>query len=209
MRRTLGIAGLCLVAAGLVAGSARADGTLGFTIFKEGDPIGHDSYTIEKAGDLTKVKVETQTDVHVLFISYHYRQDRTEIWKDGALQSLVSDTDDDGTKHHVDVHREGDALVASADGAKKTAPGTAVPFTLWTNEFLKAPVVLDVTDFQQMKVGVEDKGSESLAIDGKTVPAHRFHLTGDLSWDLWYGSDGILLKTAFKRRGYPIFLVRQ
>jgi len=30
-----------------------------------------------------------------------------------------------------------------------------------------------------------------------------------LSWDLWYGSDGALLKTAFKRRGYPIFLVRQ
>jgi len=200
--------GLFALGAALAAPSARAD-QIGFTIFKEDDPIGHDSYMIEKRGDETKVTVDTQTDVKVLFLDFHYRGDRTEIWKGGQLQSLLSDTNDDGAKHHVDIHRDGDSFAGTADGKPAKAPGNAIPFTLWTSEFLKSPLMLDVTDFSQMKVGIEDKGADSTKVDGKTVTAHRYHLTGDLTWDLWYAADGLLLKTAFRRRGYPIFLFRQ
>jgi hypothetical protein len=188
--------------------AARAD-SLSFTIFKENDPIGHDSYMIDRSGDQTTVKVETQTDVKVLFLEFHYRQDRTEVWRDGKLQSLVSDTNDDGTKHHVEVKRDGEAIAGVADGAKKSVPGSTVPFTLWTREFLHAPQMLDVSDFDQLKVGIEDKGADQIAVDGKSVATHHYHLTGDLSWDLWYGPDDILLKTAFRRRGYPISFIRE
>jgi len=203
--RSIVLAGALLA---LTSASAGAE-SLNFTIFKEADPIGHDTYTIDKVGDLTKVRVEMQTDVKVLFIEYHYHQDRTETWKDGQIQSLVSDTNDDGTKHHVDLKRDGAALVASADGAPKTVPANVVPFTLWTNQFLKALTIFDVSNFGLLKVSVEDKGGETVSLAGKSIDAHKFHLTGDINWDLWYGPDGGLLKTAFKRRGYPISFVRQ
>lgn len=84
-----------------------------------------------------------------------------------------------------------------------------MPFTLWTDAFLKHSTLLDVTDFAQMKVAVEDKGADQIKIGGQAVATHHFLLSGDLKWDLWYGGDGVLLKTAFKRRGYPIFMVRE
>lgn len=191
-----------------LAPAARAD-SLAFTIYKEADPIGHDVYSIDKNGDATTVKVKTQTDVKVLFIEYHYRHERTEVWKGGLLDSLLSDTDDDGTKHHIDLYRNDGALAGSADGAQKTIPGDTVPFTLWTNAFLKHTALLDVTDFAQMKVAVEDKGADQVKVGDQSVATHHYLLTGDLKWDLWYSADGMLLKTAFKRRGYPIFMVRE
>ena len=118
-----------------VSSAARAD-TLSFRIYKEDDLIGHDTYLIVRDGDNVTVKVAMQTDTKLFFIPFHYRQDRTEIWKGGQLQSLLSDTDDDGEKHHVEVHRDADLLVGTADGENKSLLGDSAPFTLWSNELV-------------------------------------------------------------------------
>lgn len=192
----------------LPVAAAQAD-SVAFTIYKEADPIGHDVYTIDKAGDATTVSVKTQTDVRVLFLEYHYKHQRTEVWKGGQLDSLVSDTDDDGTKHHIDLHRNAGALAGTVNGSNKTLPGDIAPFTLWTNAFLGHRLLLDVTDFAQMKVTIQDKGADSIKVGGQPVSAHHYYLDGDLNWDLWFDTDGGLLKTAFKKSGYPIFMVRE
>jgi hypothetical protein len=44
---------------------------------------------------------------------------------------------------------------------------------------------------------------------GQEMAAERYRIAGDVDRDLWYGSDGKLLKTAFERRGYPIEIVRE
>jgi len=188
--------------------AAKAE-SLVFTIFKEDDPIGRDVYSIDKNGDLTTVKVEMQTDVKLLFLDFHYRQDRTEVWRGDRLESLVSQTNDDGTKRYVELRRDGDSLVGTVDGTKKTLPGSIVPFTLWSPAFLKASTLLDVSDTSQMKIGVQDKGVDQLTVNGKSIAAHHYHLTGDLNWDFWYDADGLLLKTTFRRSGYPIAFIRQ
>lgn len=207
-RRTAALFVLSVGAGLQLATGAQAD-SLAFTIYKEADPIGHDIYSIDKDGDATKVAVKTQTDVKVLFLEYHYRHQRTEVWKGGLLDSLLADTDDDGTKHHIDLHRNGGALTGSADGTKKSISGDTVPFTLWTDAFLNHSALLDVTDSSQMKVWIHDKGPDQIKVGDQTVATHHYLMDGDLKWDLWYGGDGILLKTAFKRRGYPIFMVRE
>ena len=200
-----------LAAAAIVASAdaAHAD-SFAFTIYKDGDPIGHDTYTITTKGDEKTVQVETRTDVHVLFISYHYRHTRTEVWKGATLESFVSDTDDDGTKHHVDAHQAGGVLSATVDGKHRTLPGNAIPFTLWTRQLMSSnKPFFDIADFSPLKLGIVDKGNASLAIDGHTVPTQHYQVTGDLHWDLWYAADGTLLKTAFRRMGYPITFVRE
>jgi hypothetical protein len=191
-----------------VSSAARAD-TLSFRIYKEDDLIGHDTYSIVRDGDNVTVKVAMQTDTKLFFIPFHYRQDRTEIWKGGQLQSLLSDTDDDGEKHHVEVHRDADSLVGTADGENKSLLGDSAPFTLWSNELVKHSTLINVSNFERIKVEVVDKGTEQIALGGNKLLAHHFLLTGDLHWDLWYGPDNMLLKTAFKRSGFPITFVRE
>jgi hypothetical protein len=181
-----------------------------FTIFKDADPIGHDTYLITAKGDEKTVQVETRTDVKVLFISYHYHHTRTEVWKGATLVSFVSDTDDDGTKHHVEAHQEGDKLTAIADGKHVSLPGNAMPFTLWTRQLMSANTPLfDIADFEPLKLQWVDKGKTVLSLDGHAIDTQHYQVTGDLQWDLWYGLDGNLVKTAFRRMGYPISFVRE
>ena len=197
-----------LSAAFFCSEAARAD-SVAFTIFKEGEAIGHDIYTIDKDGDTTTVKVATQTDVNILFLEFHYRQDRTEIWKDGQLVSLVSDTNDDGQKHHIEVHREADSLIGVVDGANRSMGADTIPFTLWNMAFVNHTKLINVSTFELIKAAFEDKGSDQITIDGKKFDARHFLMSGDLHWDLWYDTNNMLLKSAFKRRGYPISFVRE
>lgn len=198
-----------LAAAGRFAYAAPND-SFAFTIFKDSDPIGHDTYLITDKGDVKTVQVETRTDVKVLFLSYHYHHTRTEVWKGATLESFVSDTDDDGTKHHVEAHQEGGKLAATVDGTQKVLPGNAMPFTLWTHDLASDNTPLfDIADMTPLKLQWVDKGKASLSLDGRTMDVHHYQVSGDLHWDLWYGPDGSLLKTAFKRMGYPITFVRE
>ncbi len=199
---------------GVVAGASFAHAapvdTFAFTIFKDSDAIGHDWYTITGDGDRKTVHVETRTDVKVLFISYHYHHTRTEVWKGPTLESFSSDTDDDGTKHHVEAHQDGGKLEATVDGKHRELPGNAIPFTLWTKDRM-APnsPLFDIADMAPLKLQWVDKGKTSLTVDGHAMETHHYQISGDLQWDLWYGADGQLLKTAFKRMGYPISFVRE
>lgn len=209
--RGLGRAGAAAVAAVILGlgGVARAE-SFAFTIFKESDPIGHDTYTITTDGDEKTVHVETKTDVKVLFVSYYYRHSRTEVWKGTTLESFVSDTDDDGTRHHVEAYQDGGKLVATVDGAHKTLPANAIPFTLWTRDMMTPTTPLfDIADLAPLKLQFIDKGNASLSLAGRTVAVRHYQISGDLQWDMWYAPDGTLLKTAFKRMGYPIFFVRE
>jgi hypothetical protein len=204
-----GAAALAAAAILGAAGAARAE-SFAYTIFKDSDPVGQDRYVITANGDEKTVQVETKTEVKVLFISYHYHHTRTEVWKGALLESFVSDTDDDGTKHHVEAHQEGGKLEAIVDGKPRTMPGNAMPFTLWTHDFMTPNTPLfDIADFSTLKLAWADKGTMPLMIAGHTVITRHYQVTGDLHWDLWYSADGTLLKTAFKRLGYPITFLRE
>jgi len=187
---------------------ARAD-SLAFTVLKGDDPIGRDVYDIVRDGDTTKVTVNTETRARVMFISFHYLHHRTEVWKDGMLVSFDSETDDDGTKHKVAAHRDGSGLIAMADGAHRTMRGDAIPMTLWRSDLMTGHPLFDIADFAPLRLTVEDKGADRLNVGGQRLDSHRFHISGDLVWDLWFGAGGGLLKVGFKRMGYPITLLRE
>ncbi len=193
------------------AGISRAAPEKGpvFTILKGDEPIGADTYEITNSGDTTMVHVETHTDVRVLVISYHFKHSRTETWRGGELQSFVSDTNDDGDIHHVEIRREGAGFVATSDGKKQELPPTAIPFTLWNHDVIAKPLLFDVTTMELLKVGIENRGTETLTVGGHPVSVQHFKMTGDEHWDLWYGPDPAPLKTAFTRMGYPIIFLRQ
>ena len=199
---------LAFIAAMGFAVAAQAE-TVDFTIYKEADPVGHDTYTITQDGDTTVVKVHTHTLVNVLFLKFHYDHDRTEVWKGNVLQSFTSDTNDDGTKHHVSVHRDGSQLVGDADGKPQILPGDVPPFTLWVKSLAAHQIFFDIADFEQLKTEVADKGMEKLTIGKKTLDAHHYKITGDLNWDIWTDKDGLMLKSAFRRKGFPVFFVRE
>jgi len=193
-----------------VAWGMEGDRTFRYAIIMEKDKIGEETYHISQQNGATKVDVTTDSHVSMLFLSYTYHHTHSEIWRDGKLDSYVADTNDDGEIHHIQAHRSGDAILAQLDAKPEARlSGDAAPFSIWHRDDMTRTSVFSIIDLDPMKVRAEDKGTEPVSVGGGTTPAERFHMSGDEVRDLWYGSDGILLKTAFKHIGYNIQFVKE
>jgi hypothetical protein len=184
--------------------------TVTYTILKEGDPIGKETYVIDRDGDHTNVSLTVDSAVHILFLDFKYHHTRTESWNGTALEKLSADTDDDGTKHHVEIAADpAGGFEVNTDGKAVTVPADAFPLAQWTKAMVDHPVLIPVeSDDTPYKVAFKDAGTASVAIGGQTVQTEHYVLSGDVDRDLWYDQDGVLAKVTFRRRGFNIAIVR-
>lgn len=182
---------------------------LDYDIRKEGEPIGREHVRINRQDGVATVEVQTRTRAKVLFLEFHYDHGRREEWRDGALMRMVADTDDDGAKAHLDATRLESGWSFTVNGQASQRPGDMLPLTLWGRAVLDRKELFSVIDAKPYRVQVASLGSESVTIDGRTVAAEHFRITGDVERDLWYGADGYLVRAAFQRSGYAIEMVRR
>lgn len=198
-----------LFASSILAPRLMAAEAVSYAIFKETDPIGRETMAIERNGDEIDVDVRTETRVKVLFLDFHYTHHRDEVWRDGHLERMSADTDDDGTVHHIDVAAGPDGPRLTLDGAPRDVPADALPLSLWSKAILDRKVLYGITDAALYHVTVTDLGTDDLTWKGRAVKSRHYRISGDVERDLWYGDDGLLLKTTFERRGYPILVMRE
>lgn len=201
----LAMGGLMFVA----APSGAETVALGYDIRKEGEPIGREQVRIVREdGGRTVVEVTTKTRAKVLFLEFRYDHSRREEWQDGALVRMVADTDDDGTKSHLEAGRADGGWAIAVNGQSSRRDGDLLPLSLWGRAVLDKKDLFSIIDAKPYRVQVASLGTETVTVDGKAVVAEHFRMTGDVERDLWYGPDGFLLRAAFQRAGYPIEMVR-
>ncbi|PKU25310.1 DUF6134 family protein [Telmatospirillum siberiense] len=193
----------------LLAPRLAAAEPISYVILKEGEPIGHETVDIERNGDVAKVEVNTETRVKVLFLDFHYRHHRQEFWRAGRLERMVADTDDDGSVHHIVLESGASGPGLTLDGTGREMPDGALPLSLWSKAILDRKVLYGVSDAALYRVAIDSLGMARLAWHGRDIAAEHYRIGGDVERDLWYGEDGLLLKTAFQRRGYPIEIIRE
>lgn len=197
------------VLAALLSPPAQAGAeALTYEIRKEAEPIGRETVRIDRQGAVTRVEVETRTTARVLFMDFHYDHHRHEEWRDGKLVSMVADTNDDGTHTHAEVRAGGAGWTVVVNGQTGTRPGDSLPLTLWGQAILGRSQAFSIIDAKPYRVSVVSLGRETLSVGGKTITADHVRVSGDVERDLWYGPDGLLLRAAFQRAGYPIEIVR-
>lgn len=182
---------------------------LDYDIRKEGEPIGREHVRINHQDGIVTVEVQTRTRAKVLFLEFHYDHGRREEWRDGALVRMVADTDDDGTKSHLDATRSESGWSFAVNGQSSQRSGDLLPLTLWGRAVLDKKELFSVIDAKPYRVQVAAQGLESVMVDGRAVTAEHFRITGDVERDLWYGADGYLVRAAFQRSGYAIEMVRR
>ncbi|MGC2833462.1 MAG: DUF6134 family protein [Methylocella sp.] len=170
-----------------------------FDIVRKGDKIGTDTIDIERQNDTTTVKIKTDVSVKVLFIeAYRYEYSCNETWKNGQLIAYKSRTDDNGTKHSIDVTAAPDKLSMDADGKHSDLPKTAVPETLWGKDAIHHLDAFDPDTGKRMAIEVTDLGNETLTIQGVTHETHHYKIAdtlgGDFARELWFDGD-VLVRT--------------
>jgi len=174
---------------------------LNFTVLKNGDPIGHHDISVERNGDAETVSIKTNILVKVAFVPvYRFEHTGQEVWQNGHLVSLISQTNDDGDKHKLSVAAKVDHLDVDGDGQSSQAEAAIIPASLWNVDIVKQSVLLNTLTGKQMHVSVADLGDESVQSHGAAVKVHHFKVTGDLQRDLWYDQSNTLVQVKFKAK---------
>ena len=170
-----------------------------FDIVRGGDKIGTDTVDIERQNDTTTVKIKTDLSVKVMFIeAYRYEHSCYETWKNGQLIAFKSRTNDNGTKHAIDVTAAPDKLSMDADGRQIDLPKTAAPASLWGMGAIHQFDAFDPDTGKRLSIEVTDLGNETLTIHDVTHQAHHYKiadtLTGDFAREVWFDGD-VLVRT--------------
>lgn len=167
-----------------------------FDIDREGDKIGATTVDIDRQNDATTVKVATHISVKVMFIeAYRYEHSSTETWKSGQLISYKSQTDDNGTKHVIEVGPGASAekLNLTVDGKRSEVPKSIAPASLWSKDVVTRSELFKTDDGARLSIKVTDVGLEPMVIRGVKRQAHHYKISdktpGEFDRDLWFDGD--------------------
>jgi hypothetical protein len=178
---TLLTAALALLLAGATAAADTGGDTLRFQVLLDDRPIGTHEFHI--AGDRDRRTVETRArfDVRVLFVPvFRYSHDNTEIWADGCVQRLDSQTDSNGTSYRVSLERDDRGYrIATLDRSVDDAAACINTFAYWDPAFLQQSRLLNSQTGELIEVRVEPLGVVELDWPGVEIPVEGFRIVSE------------------------------
>ena len=176
-----------------------------FRITQDGDKLGHHSVSFRRINGDLHVNIAIDIQVRLFFLPvFSYRHRNHEIWRDGRLISLHSETDDDGDKYWVKATASDDALNVEGTNGSFQAPLDTIPTSYWSIKTIGKSVLLDTQHGKLVDVSISPAGENTLDTFNGSVDAQRYDVTGDLNLSLWYSKSGDWVKTSFNVRGAEI-----
>jgi hypothetical protein len=185
----------------LMAGAAYAadEEVRAFRAIRKGDDIGYHKATITRLGDETRVQMDINLLVRVIgFLPvYRYTHQSEEVWRNGRLVKITSQTDDDGDKQYLNAEATPDGqLKVEGTKYKGLAPGSIMPTSYWNGEFTKrGSPLLDTQNGRLLDVQFTEL--ETTPTDGVPPGSKRYKLDGDLKLEIWYDPRNRWTKTRF------------
>lgn len=175
------------------------DHELAFTVTRNGKPIGSHVYTFNRDGRRVQVDIRTNIDFRLLSVSiYRFKHESHEVWVGDRLIRMVSNTNDNGDPVKLEVRADGAVLKVGNRKESVAVDANAIPASLWNRVVVERKRLLDTVNGAVLTTKVKDLGEETLTVDGETVPARRYRLSGDYKRDLWYDArDGKLVRVRF------------
>jgi hypothetical protein len=168
--------------------SAPPGKSLGFVVTRQGDKIGDHVLTFDGQGDNLTVHVDVQLKVSIgPIVVFRYTHHAVEVWQNGQLASLDTETNDDGTHHKVTGRFTPDGF--KVEGSKTQpyiAPPDALPATHWNRKQLDGPWI-NTQDGRLLHPVITPMGQEMIPVaSGGKIPARHFSLTGDAILETYY-----------------------
>lgn len=165
-----------------------------FDILRNGDKIGTNTIDVQRKDGTTKVDIATKISVVVMFLeAYRYEHTCTESWKDGQLVAFKSKTNDNGTKHVIDVAAKPDKVSMEVDGKPVEAPKSLYPASLWSRDVVTRGELFEPANGKRIAIKVKDLGDETVTIGGVERRTRHFKLsakgTSEFDRDLWFDGD--------------------
>ena len=206
-RTTLKLAGGALAGPLLPAGPAFArrpfpdDGAIHFSVLRQGGAIGEHAIRFTHENGRFIVRTDVMFDAGAPGVRlYRYEHHAEEVWIDGWLHAVTSDTDNDGQLYRLRAERRGGVFGGTINGRAFTVSGYIVPSSLWHRDTPASRALFDTADARVKIVRGRLLGTDEVAVYGKPVSANHYALSGQIQRDLWYDSECNLVRAAFLGR---------
>jgi hypothetical protein len=199
-----------IVSAFLLVAPARSmepyDGKLAFDVMRGDKSIGRHVLTFREEGEETHVDIEVSLQVKIGFLTvFRYDHTNHEVWRDGQLVSVTTDTDDNGKPFEVRAQNKVDGFHVQTLAEESVLPSAIIPTSYWNSEILKNLRWFDTQRGILLEVDIEQGDTESVILaNGQSIEAQRFEVRGDLNITVWYTPEGEWVKLAFPARGTDI-----
>jgi len=175
--------------------------SLNFTVYRDEAPIGYHKFDFRPRGDKLEVEIDVDLEIKLLFVTaFKFTHVASEVWENGRLLQMESETDDDGDSYKLKLRRLGDRMLVEVNGERKLAPGDILPSNLWnrailTEDKILHPIVGRVLPLKVMPLGMRDI---EIGIR-KSILAEGFRIDGggEFQRELWYSPDGRLVEVGF------------
>ncbi len=211
-RRLLQLSGAALAATLLpathlplrAAGACRVfppDGEVDFMALRHGRVVGRHRIRFSRAGGRfivrSDVEIEAGPPSAPLFRFVHHAE---EVWVEGWLHGVVSDTQDDGRRYRLRAERRDGIFQGIVNGMAFTVSGYIIPSILWHRDTPASEALFDTVDGMVKVVVPRLVGRERVPVGGKPVEARHYALRGQIRRDLWYDADCNLVRVAWRAR---------
>jgi hypothetical protein len=178
-----------------------------FSIFYKDDKIGAHTIVNTPATGETRVRTEIDMLVKALFFTvYSFTHRSEEIWRDGHLVSLKSDTVDHGERLSVIGSSIPQGFrVVSKDGPFIAAASALTSNNLWTPAVLEQQTVIDAQRGGVIGVSVRKLGDELVMVGGGQIRATRYRFISPyLAGSIWYDDASQWVQGEFERDGAKV-----
>ena len=162
--------------------------SLGFAVMRKGDKIGEHLLTFDGQGGNLKVEVNVELKVGLgPIVLFRYKHHATEVWQNGQLAALDTETNDDGTHHKATGRYSPEGFKVEGTKTKPyIAPPDALPATHWNRKQLDGPWI-NTQDGRLLRPTITPMGKAMIPVaSGSEIPAEHFSLTGDAILETYY-----------------------
>jgi hypothetical protein len=172
-------------------------------------PVGTVSIQISQASDgTTTTFTHTSIEAMFLFIKYRYEFYGKETWRSDQLVQIESSTDDNGTRSRIQAVVDSQASRIDVQG-KESRHGP--PLAMTENYWRLPGAIAAVGDFSIIEpdtgnvrtVRLQQVGPDSVTVEGQKISCNHYRLTGDAKAELWFDSQGRLVRQQTIEQGYP------
>ncbi len=168
-----------------------------FDVLRNGERVGEHVTTFTAEDDALYVDHRFEIDIRIFVLSYSYRYTASATWREGAMETLTAQVDDDGDKSEVRAKRVEDMLQIDGPAGEVSAEMPIFPTHHWNSGVLdQARVFNTITgDVDDVTISVVDR--EVVETEIGAVVATRYAYSGDLETEVWYDDAGRWVKMAF------------
>ncbi|MHB1426301.1 MAG: DUF6134 family protein [Gemmataceae bacterium] len=197
----------------LSAGGVRAaeSETREFVVKVDGKPSGSANMTIQRQDDgTTLVSCDTNVRVKVLIKTYVYTCRTRETWKDGRLQQLASQCNDDGKQFQVSATAQADGVHVRVNGREHITKPEVWVSSYWTLPDAKQREqvipVLDADNGRDMQGRLQFIGTTQITVAGQAQNVQHYRFNGPNRIELYYDAAQRLVRQEWVEEGHPTAL---